>query len=127
MARIIGGIAASHTPTIGFAYDRDSRNDPAWAPIFEQFAPLAQWLADKRPDALVLIYNDHITSFFFDHYSAFSLGIGNSYQPADEGGGVRNLPPVAGHAGAVADHSRQPAGRGLRASGTYLDTYSAPN
>src|SRR5579862_7497896 len=23
MARIIGGIAASHTPTIGFAYDRD--------------------------------------------------------------------------------------------------------
>ena len=44
MARIIGAVAASHTPTIGFAYDRDSRDDPAWAPIFENFAPLARWL-----------------------------------------------------------------------------------
>ena len=39
MARIIGGIAASHTPTIGFAYDRNKRDDPVWAPIFENFAP----------------------------------------------------------------------------------------
>ena len=50
MARIIGGIAASHTPTIGFAYDRNKRDDPAWAPIFENFAPLSSWLAEKRPD-----------------------------------------------------------------------------
>ena len=27
MARIIGGIAASHTPTIGFAYDRNKRDE----------------------------------------------------------------------------------------------------
>ena len=73
MARIIGGIAASHTPTIGFAYDRNKRDDPIWAPIFENFAPLAAWLAEKRPDVLLLIYNDHVTSFFFDHYSAFAL------------------------------------------------------
>ena len=45
MARIIGGIAASHTPTIGFAYDRNKRDDPVWAPIFENFAPLSAWLA----------------------------------------------------------------------------------
>ena len=44
MARIIGGIAASHTPTIGFAYDRNKRDYPVWAPIFENFAPLAAWL-----------------------------------------------------------------------------------
>ena len=49
MARIVGGLAASHTPTIGFAYDRDKRADPAWAPIFENFAPLTEWIADKRP------------------------------------------------------------------------------
>ena len=30
MATIIGGIAASHTPTIGFAFDHDKRNDPVW-------------------------------------------------------------------------------------------------
>jgi gallate dioxygenase len=97
MARIIGGLAASHTPTIGFAYDRGNRGDPVWGPIFEQFAPLASWLEEKKPDVLVLIYNDHITSFFFDHYSAFALGVGPDWQVADEGGGPRKLPPIAGH------------------------------
>jgi len=46
-----------------------------------------------------MIYNDHVTSFFFDHYSHFTLGIGESYAPADEGGGPRPLPPVKGHTG----------------------------
>jgi gallate dioxygenase len=96
MARIIGGIAASHTPTIGFAYDRNKRDDPVWAPIFENFAPLAAWLADKRPDVLLMIYNDHVTSFFFDHYSAFALGVA-AWAVADEGGGARDLPPIDGH------------------------------
>jgi len=27
MARIIGGVAASHTPTIGFAYDQNKQDD----------------------------------------------------------------------------------------------------
>ena len=45
-----------------------------------------------------MIFNDHVTSFFFDHYSHFALGIGESYPPADEGGGPRALPPVRGHA-----------------------------
>ena len=99
MARIIGGIAASHTPTIGFAYDRNKRDDPVWAPIFENFAPLAAWLAEKRPDVLLFIYNDHVTSFFFDHYSAFTLGIGEEYPVADEGGGARELPAVPGKIG----------------------------
>jgi gallate dioxygenase len=97
MARIVGGIAASHTPTIGFAYDRNKRDDPVWAPIFENFAPLTAWLAEKRPDVLLLIYNDHVTSFFFDHYSAFALGVGPEWQVADEGAGARDLPPIKGH------------------------------
>jgi gallate dioxygenase len=97
MARIIGGIAASHTPTIGFAFDKNKRDDPVWAPIFENFAPLADWLAEKKPDVLVTIYNDHVTSFFFDHYSAFTLGVGPEWHVADEGGGARDLPPIKGH------------------------------
>lgn len=98
MATIIGGIACSHTPTIGFAVDRNKQDDPVWAPIFEAFAPVKAWLAEKKPDVLFMIYNDHVTSFFFDHYSAFTLGIDQRYEVADEGGGARNLPPVAGHA-----------------------------
>jgi gallate dioxygenase len=97
MTRIIGALAASHTPTIGFAYDKKKGDDPVWKPIFEMFAPLQRWLAEKKPDAIVYICNDHVTSFFFDHYSAFALGVGESYAVADEGGGARALPPVKGH------------------------------
>ena len=103
MARIIGGIACSHTPTIGFAVDGRKQNDPVWAPMFEGFAPAKKWLAEKKPDALFMIFNDHVTSFFFDHYSAFTLGIDSQYSVADEGGGERDLPPVKGHA-ALAQH-----------------------
>jgi gallate dioxygenase len=99
MANIIGAVASSHTPTIGFALDTGKQQDPAWAPIFKAYEPVREWLAEKKPDVLVMIYNDHVTSFFFDHYSAFALGIGNEWRVADEGGGARALPPVLGHAG----------------------------
>ena len=97
MATIVGAVASSHTPTIGFAYDRNKHEDPAWAPIFEAFRPIQEWFARKKPDVLLFVFNDHVTSFFFDHYSAFALGIGDSYAVADEGGGPRALPAVPGH------------------------------
>jgi len=102
MARIIGGIACSHTPTIGFAHDKHSSDDPVWGPIFAAFAPVRQWLEAHQPDVAVVIYNDHVTSFFFDHYSAFTLGIGARFAVADEGGGARDLPAIAGHPGLAA-------------------------
>lgn len=97
MATIVGGIATSHTPTIGFALDTHKQQDPVWAPIFAGYRPVQQWLADKRPDVLFYIFNDHVTSFFFDHYSHFALGVGDRYWPADEGGGPRKLPQIKGH------------------------------
>lgn len=103
MARIIGGIGASHSPTIGFAKDTGKQNDPAWQPIFEGFAVLRDWVRDQKIDVLYMIYNDHITSFFFDHYSAFAMGIDDRYAPADEGGGPRNVPAARGHLG-LAQH-----------------------
>jgi gallate dioxygenase len=106
MAHIIGAIACSHTPTIGFAFDKNKQDAPVWAPIFGAFKPVRQWIADRKPEVLFFIYNDHVTSFFFDHYSAFTLGIGESYPVADEGGGPRDLPPVAGHP-ALARHIGQ--------------------
>jgi len=106
MARIIGALASSHTPTIGFAFDRNKRNDPDWAPIFKHYEPLQQWIKDKQPDVMVFIFNDHVTSFFFDHYSAFTLGIGEQFPVADEGGGPRDLPPAIGHP-ALARHIGQ--------------------
>lgn len=96
MARIIGGIGTSHTPTIGYALDAGKADDPAWAPVFAVYAPVRDWILERKPDAAIVIYNDHVTSFFFDHYSAFALGVGREWHPADEGGGARDLPTAPG-------------------------------
>jgi gallate dioxygenase len=58
MARIIAGIAASHTPTIGFAKDTKTSDDPGWGDVFKVFRPIQDWLEKKQPDVLFLIYND---------------------------------------------------------------------
>src|SRR5512139_3937398 len=98
MARIVGGVGTSHSPTIGFAKDARKQDDPAWAPIFTAFGHVRDWLIRENIDVLFMIYNDHVSSFFFDHYSAFTLGVDDSYLPADEGGGPRDVPPAKGHA-----------------------------
>ncbi len=103
MATIVGGIAASHTPAIAFAFDTQKPDDPIWAPIFEGFAPVQAWLKEKAPDVLFFVYNDHVTSFFFDHYSNFALGFAETFAVADEGGGPRPLPAIKGHP-ALAKH-----------------------
>lgn len=103
MATIIGGVAASHTPSIAFAHDTQKPDDPVWAPVFEGFAPVRAWLAEKKPDLLFYVYNDHVTSFFFDHYSNFALGFSDRWPVADEGGGPRPLPALDGHP-AFAEH-----------------------
>src|SRR5262245_47949589 len=99
MARIVGAIASSHSPTIGFALDRQKQDDPVWAPIFEAYKPVRSWLEAKKPDVLFLIYNDHVTSFFFDHYSHFALGVGETSSVAAEGWGSRALRAIQVHTG----------------------------
>lgn len=97
MARIIGGIGASHSPTIGYAKDTNKDNDPGWKPIFTGFKVVQEWVEQQQIDVLFMIFNDHITSFFFDHYSPFALGVDDEYRTADEGGGARQYPAVKGH------------------------------
>jgi gallate dioxygenase len=103
LATIVGGIASSHTPSIAYAVDTQTADNPVWAPIFEGFAPVRAWLEKKKPDVLFWVYNDHVTSFFFDHYSNFSLGFSETFAVADEGGGPRPLPAIKGHP-ALAKH-----------------------
>ena len=95
MAQIVGGVATSHTPTIAFAKDARKFDDPVWKPIFEGYEPVQEWFREKKPDVLVYIYNDHMTSFF-DHYSHFALGVGEEFKAADEGGGPRDIPAIKG-------------------------------
>jgi len=97
MAEIIGGIGTSHVPTIGMAYDKGKQVDPDWAPLFEGYKPVSSWLAKRQPDVLVYFFNDHVSSFFFDNYPTFNIGVSPSFPVADEGSGARQLPPFRGH------------------------------
>jgi hypothetical protein len=92
MARIIGGIGTSHVPTIGMAFDKGKQNDPDWQPLFKGYEAVQRWLAEKKPDVLFFCFNDHATSFFFDHYPTFALGVSDEYRIADEGLGLRPIP-----------------------------------
>jgi len=80
MARIIGGIGTSHVPTIAMAFDKGKQHDPDWQPLFKGYEPVASWLAEKKPDVLFFCFNDHATSFFFDHYPTFALGVDERYE-----------------------------------------------
>ncbi|HVA41327.1 MAG TPA: hypothetical protein VNF49_11730 [Candidatus Binataceae bacterium] len=97
MATIVAGLGCSHAPSIAHAYDAGVTREPGWKPLFDAFARARRWLGERRPDALVVIYNDHVDNFFFDTWPAFAMGVAGEYQIADEGWGPRRFAPVPGH------------------------------
>ena len=97
MACIVGGIGVSHAPSIAATYDRGATEEPQWEPLFSGFAEARRWVEALAPDALVVIYNDHVDQFSFRAWPTFALGLADQYEIADEGFGQRPLPPVPGH------------------------------
>lgn len=96
MATIVGGLGSPHAPSIGAAIDRQLTQSPDWKPLFDGVQPMRQWLTEKRPDVLIMIYNDHFTSLFLDNLPTFALSVAPVQRIADEGWGPRPLPPVPG-------------------------------
>ncbi len=88
MARIVGGIATSHIPSIGNAIAKGLQDDPYWRPFFAAFGPVRDWLARARPDIALVIYNDHGLNFFLDKMPTFAVGAASEYRHADEGWGL---------------------------------------
>jgi aromatic ring-opening dioxygenase catalytic subunit (LigB family) len=97
MATVVAGLGCSHAPSIAHAYDRGARGEAGWKPLFDAFARAGRWLAEQRPDVLVVIYNDHVDNYFFDAWPTFAIGVADRYQIADEGWGPRRFAPVPGH------------------------------
>jgi aromatic ring-opening dioxygenase catalytic subunit (LigB family) len=97
MATVVAGLGCSHAPSIAHAYDSGATGESGWKPLFNAFAKAQRWLMKQRPDALVVIYNDHVDNYFFDAWSTFAIGVADQYQIADEGWGPRRFPPVPGH------------------------------
>ena len=97
MARIVGGIGASHAPSMEHVYDagEEVRLSDEWQPLFGPFQQVAGWLEELRPDRLIVIYNDHMDGFFLDAYPTFALGMADEYPIADEGFGAIVINPGA--------------------------------
>ncbi|MDG2089766.1 MAG: class III extradiol dioxygenase subunit beta [Gammaproteobacteria bacterium] len=97
MAKITAGVATSHVPAIGAAIDNGKTEDDYWQPVFAGYEYAKQWIAEQKPDVVILVYNDHASAFSLDLVPTFALGTGEKYKPADEGWGPRPVPDVFGH------------------------------
>ena len=97
MARITAGVTTSHVPAIGAALDNGKSGDPYWAPLFAGYEFSKRWIAQARPDVVILVYNDHATAFSLDIVPTFAIGCAAQFAPADEGWGPRPVPVVQGH------------------------------
>ncbi len=98
MARITAGIATSHVPAIGAAFDLGKTAEPYWAPVFAGYDWVKAWQAQAKPDVIILVYNDHASAFSLEMIPTFAIGCAERFQPADEGFGARPVPVVEGHA-----------------------------
>ncbi|MBU3648121.1 MAG: protocatechuate 3,4-dioxygenase, partial [Limnohabitans sp.] len=49
MAKIVGGLASSHIPSIGGAIAKGIQQDPYWKPFFDGFPPIHDWLGQVKP------------------------------------------------------------------------------
>ncbi|MFM8567372.1 MAG: class III extradiol dioxygenase subunit beta [Gemmatimonadota bacterium] len=102
MARVTASVYTSHVPAIGAALDQGKSDEPYWRPLFRGYDFSKSWLAEQRPDVVFLVYNDHATAFSLDLIPTFAIGLGERFDPADEGWGPRPVPPVFGHPGLAA-------------------------
>ena len=97
MARITAGVTTSHVPAIGAALDNGKSQDAYWAPLFAGYDFSKRWIAQHKPDVVILVYNDHATAFSLDIVPTFAIGCAERFTPADEGWGPRPVPVVQGH------------------------------
>lgn len=97
MARITAGVATSHVPAIGAAFDHGRTQEPYWKPVFDGYEWVKTWEKEEKPDVVILCYNDHASAMMLDVVPTFALGMAEEFTPADEGWGPRPVPPVQGH------------------------------
>jgi len=97
VARITAGVATSHVPAIGAALDNGKAGEPYWQPVFAGYEASKRWIAEEKPDVVILVYNDHASAFSLELIPTFAIGCADEFAPADEGWGPRPVPLVKGH------------------------------
>ena len=57
---------------------------------------MRDWLQEKAPTHLIVIYNDHMNYFDLSTYPTFAIGMSEHFPQADEGYGLRDFPGIDG-------------------------------
>ncbi len=96
MAKITAGVGTSHVPLLGRIVDINQTEAEEWQPIFSGYDFTKKWIAEEKPDVVILVYNDHATAFDMKIIPTFAIGCGEEFKPADEGYGARPVPTVKG-------------------------------
>jgi protocatechuate 4,5-dioxygenase beta chain len=96
VAKLIAGVSTSHVPAIAAALDNGKANEPYWQPLFKGYEFSKKWIAELKPDVVILVYNDHASAFSLEIIPTFALGCAESFPIADEGWGPRPVPVVQG-------------------------------
>jgi protocatechuate 4,5-dioxygenase, beta chain len=96
VAELFAGLATSHVPAIGAAWDNGKSTEPYWQPVFAGYEFAKQWVKQAKPDVVILVYNDHATAFSMELIPTFALGCAAEFAIADEGWGPRPVPVVKG-------------------------------
>ena len=100
MAKVVGGMGISHTPSMGWEYDKGMANggvfSPPWQPWYDGTRPIQKWLQRLAPDQIIIIYNDHLNHFSFEAYPTLAIGVAEEFRQADESYGLRPFPSLRG-------------------------------
>ncbi|UZX02870.1 protocatechuate 3,4-dioxygenase [Arthrobacter sp. CDRTa11] len=95
MAELVAGIGISHVPSLARVLETD-RTDSSPDTDFLAFHEAGEWIREKNPDVVVVIYNDHGSALSLEFVPTFAIGAAKKYLPADEGRGRRPVPDFPG-------------------------------
>jgi aromatic ring-opening dioxygenase catalytic subunit (LigB family) len=78
MAEIVGIFAASHTPVmLNFPHQIGTSD---LEDVRASFTEMGRRIAAAKPDAVIVISDDHMHNFFLDNLPAFCIGAADGYQ-----------------------------------------------
>jgi protocatechuate 4,5-dioxygenase beta chain len=80
MAKLVAGIGVPHSPHYPAAIAKDGPEDTA-----RLYREVKAHLDAMRPDAIIIIANDHFNTFFMNNFPTFAIGVSDeSFGPNDQ-------------------------------------------
>ncbi len=80
MAELVAAIGVPHSPHYPAQFPKDGPEQTS-----RSFRAVKQYLDAARPDAIVMIANDHFNTFFLDNFPTFAIGVAEAaYGPNDK-------------------------------------------